>query len=40
LGELRQQADYGYGTIDENLDALLSRTRKFVSQMESISLND
>lgn len=36
LAELRKQADYGYGTIDENIDALLARTREFVSQMESI----
>lgn len=36
LGELRQQADYGYGTIDENVDALLARTRQFVSEMESL----
>ena len=36
LGELRQQADYGYGTIDENIDALLARTRQFVSEMESL----
>lgn len=36
LSELRKQADYGYGTIDENVDALLARTRQFVSQMESL----
>ena len=36
LGELRQQADYGYGTIDEDVDALLARTRQFVSEMESL----
>ena len=36
LSELRKQADYGYGTIDENVDALLVRTRQFVSQMESL----
>lgn len=35
-GEIRQQADYGYGTIDENGDALLARTRQFVSEMESL----
>ena len=36
LGELRQKADYGYGTIDEDVDALLSRTRQFVSEMEAL----
>lgn len=36
LGELRQRADYGYGTIDEDVDALLTRTRQFVSRMESL----
>jgi len=36
LGELRQQADYGYGTIEENVDALLARTRQFVSEMGSL----
>lgn len=36
LSELRKQADYGYGTIDEDVDALLSRTREFVSTMETL----
>jgi uncharacterized protein (UPF0332 family) len=36
LGELRQQADYGYGTIDENIDALHSRTQQLVSDMEAL----
>lgn len=36
LGELRQKADYGYGTIDENVDALLARTRQFVSEVGSL----
>ncbi|WP_135855047.1 HEPN domain-containing protein [Halorussus salinus] len=36
--ELRQQADYGYGTLDEDIDALLARTDKFVSKMESLCL--
>ncbi|EMA56649.1 HEPN domain-containing protein [Halococcus thailandensis] len=36
LGELRQKADYGYGTIDEDIDALLTRTRQFVSEMEAL----
>ena len=33
LSELRKQADYVFGTIDENVDGLLALTRKFVSQM-------
>jgi len=33
LAQLRKQADYGYGTIDENVDSLLARTRDFVSEM-------
>jgi len=36
LGELRQQADYGYGTIDEDISTLPARTRQFVSEMESL----
>ena len=36
LGELRQKADYGYGTIDEDVDSLLARTRQFVSDMEAL----
>lgn len=36
LGELRQKADYGYGTIDEDIDALLTRTGQFVSEMETL----
>ncbi|MWG33790.1 HEPN domain-containing protein [Halomarina oriensis] len=36
LGELRQRADYGYGTIDENVDALLARTRRFLSDVEEL----
>lgn len=36
LSELRKQADYGYGTLDENVDALLSRTDEFVSEMEAL----
>lgn len=34
LSELRQRADYGYGELDADVDALLSRTRQFVSEME------
>lgn len=36
LGELRQRADYGYGTIDEDVDDLLDRTRRFVADMEAL----
>lgn len=36
LGELRKQADYDYGTVDENIGELLTRTRQFVSKMESL----
>ena len=36
LGELRQQADYGYDELDENVDALHSRTRELVAGMESL----
>ena len=36
LGELRQRADYGYGSFDEDVDALLARTRQFVSQVETL----
>ncbi|WP_201741642.1 hypothetical protein [Salinigranum halophilum] len=36
LAELRKQAGYGYGTIDEDVDYLLTRTRHFVSKMESL----
>ena len=36
LGELRQQADYGYDELDENVDALQSRTRKLVADMEAL----
>jgi uncharacterized protein (UPF0332 family) len=36
LSELHKKADYGYGELDENVDALLERTRQFVSTMESL----
>lgn len=36
LSELRKQADYGYGSPDENVSALLSRTEQFVSEMEAL----
>jgi hypothetical protein len=34
--ELRQQADYGYGELDEDVDTPLSGTRQFVSEMETL----
>ena len=36
LSELRQQADYGYDELDENVDALHSRTRELVADMEAL----
>ncbi len=36
LSELRQQADYGYDELDENVDALHSRTQQLVSEMEAL----
>ncbi|NHN61614.1 MULTISPECIES: HEPN domain-containing protein [Halorussus] len=36
LSEFRQQADYGYGTIDEDVGEFLRRTRRFVSEKESL----
>lgn len=36
LSELRKQADYGYGTLDEDVDALLRRTERFLTEMESL----
>lgn len=36
LSELRKQADYGYGTIDEDVDALLSKTQQFVSEIDDL----
>jgi uncharacterized protein (UPF0332 family) len=36
LSELRQQADYGYEELDEDIDALLSRTQQLVSEMETL----
>jgi len=36
LVELCKRADYGYGTIDEDLDSLLARPRQFVARMESV----
>ena len=36
LSELRQQADYGYEAIDEDIGELLRRTRRLISEMESL----
>ena len=36
LSELRKQADYGYETVDEDLDALLSRTQELVTAMKTL----
>jgi len=36
LAELRRQADYGYEELDENVDALHSRTRELVADMEAL----
>lgn len=36
LSELRQQADYGYDELDENVDVLHSRTRELVADMEAL----
>jgi uncharacterized protein (UPF0332 family) len=36
LSELRKQADYGYGTIDEDLPSLVSEVGQFVSDMETL----
>lgn len=36
LAELRKQADYGYGELDEDVDALLTRTQQLVTEMESL----
>lgn len=36
LSELRQQADYGYDELNEDVDALHSRTQQFVSKMEAL----
>jgi uncharacterized protein (UPF0332 family) len=36
LSELRKQADYGYGPVDEDVNALHSRTQQLVSEMEAL----
>lgn len=40
LSELRQQADYGYEELDEDVEALLSRTQRLVSDMESLCTSE
>ena len=40
LSELRKQADYGYGTIDEDLPSLVSEVGQFVSDMEALCADD
>lgn len=36
LSELRKQADYGYEELDEDVDALLSRTQQLVADLEAL----
>lgn len=36
LSELRKQADYGYGRIDEDIDELVATTQTFVEDMDSL----
>lgn len=36
LSTLRKQADYQYGPIDADIDALLHDAREFVSEMEAL----
>lgn len=36
LSELRQQADYGYDELDEDVEALHSRTENLVTDMRSL----
>lgn len=36
LSELRQQADYGYEELNEDVSALHSRTQQLVSDMEAL----
>lgn len=39
LADLRQQADYGYEPIDEDVAELLDRTHAFVAEIESVIEN-
>lgn len=36
LSELRRQADYGYGDLDEDVESLLEQTRAFVGNTERL----
>jgi uncharacterized protein (UPF0332 family) len=36
LSELRQQADYGYDELNEDIDALHSQTRDLVANMQTL----
>ena len=36
LSELRQQADYGYDELDEDVDALHSRTQDLVADLQTL----
>lgn len=36
LAELRKQADYGYEEITDDIDALLTQTERFVTEMEAL----
>lgn len=36
LSELRKQADYGYEEVEEDVDALLTRTQQLVSDTEAL----
>jgi uncharacterized protein (UPF0332 family) len=40
LADLRRQADYGYESIEEDIDDLFTTTRTFVSDMRSIATNE
>lgn len=40
LADLRQQADYGYEPIDEDVDDLLERTRQFVDDITELIHNE
>ena len=37
LADLRQQTDYGYAPIDEDVDALADRTRAFIDEIGALS---
>lgn len=40
LSELRRQADYGYGTLDVDVDALIGRSEELLSEMEELCTED